>query len=49
MKTNAWLLRPIALAVSSCFSLPALANPTGAQVIQGTVSFQGSGTNNLTV
>src|SRR5215210_288811 len=36
---NKWMLRPIAVAVSTCFvSSPVLANPTGPQVVGGTVS-----------
>ncbi|HYC45342.1 MAG TPA: filamentous hemagglutinin N-terminal domain-containing protein [Burkholderiales bacterium] len=50
MKRTTWLLRPMAVAVSSCFSLaPAWANPTGPQVVSGNVQFQGLGTQNLRV
>src|SRR4051794_35853521 len=44
------MVRPIALAVSSCFGFGAWANPTGPSVVvPGTASFQGLGTGNLTV
>src|SRR6186997_3201829 len=39
MKSRQWLVRPIVLAVGSCFgSGPCWANPTGAQVVQGAVT-----------
>src|SRR5689334_18146810 len=47
---STWLIRPIVVAVGSCFSVaPAWANPTGPQVMQGNVQIQGLGTNNLRV
>src|SRR5688572_10223080 len=37
------------LAVSSCFGMSAWANPLGPQVVQGSATFQGLGSNNLQV
>lgn len=49
MKSNVWLLRPMVLAVGSCFGMSAWGNPVGPQVVQGTATFQGLGTNSLQV
>src|SRR6185436_7820417 len=50
VRKNLWLMRPIAMAVSSCFSVAAsFANPTGPQVVSGAVTFQGLGSKNLNV
>src|SRR5215212_7839773 len=43
-------MRPIVLAVSSCFGVaPSWANPTGPQVVSGSAQIQGLGTANLKV
>ncbi|HYH43945.1 MAG TPA: filamentous hemagglutinin N-terminal domain-containing protein, partial [Burkholderiales bacterium] len=50
MKKKFWLVRPMAVAVSGCFSVaPAFANPTAPQVMHGNVQMQGLGTNNLKI
>ena len=48
--SRAHRLRPIAYCVAlACCELAAAANPTGPQVMQGTVQMQGLGTNNLKI
>src|SRR5215210_3831212 len=47
---NPFVTRPLAAAIASCFACsPALANPTGPQVINGSVQIQGLGTTSLKV
>jgi hypothetical protein len=50
VKRRRCVIRPIVLAVSSCFAVvPAWANPTGPQVVTGSAQIQGLGTANLKV
>ncbi|MGZ8269271.1 MAG: filamentous hemagglutinin N-terminal domain-containing protein, partial [Burkholderiales bacterium] len=39
MRLRRWLLRPVAIAVSSCFT-QGWCNPTGPHIVNGAVTFQ---------